>query len=108
MVTARRSRPSFSRSRAASSSSCSYGCSAGSARDAAPSDCPMFPEPIARRPRALPWYRAAVLAALLVWLLPLLAVALTSLRSQEDINRGNFWGWPTDVQLLENYASVLM
>jgi hypothetical protein len=40
-----------------------------------------------------------------VWLLPLVAVALTSLRSQEGSNR-NFWGWPTGLRLFEN-ATVL-
>ena len=49
----------------------------------------------------------AVAATLAVWLLPLVAIALTSLRSQEDLNRGNFWGWPTRSQLFDNYATVL-
>lgn len=46
---------------------------------------------------------AAVLA---IWLLPLAAVALTSLRSMEELNRGNYWGWPQELRW-ENYAAVL-
>ena len=68
----------------------------------------MFPAPIHRRPAAARRaYGAAVTASLFVWLLPLAAVVLTSMRSSEDLNRGNFWAWPTEVRLLENYAEVL-
>ena len=58
----------------------------------------MFPRPIQSRgplPRAL--YQIALPVALLVWLAPLLAVALTSLRAQGDIAAGNYWGWPTSI-----------
>jgi multiple sugar transport system permease protein len=67
----------------------------------------MFPAPIERA--ALPLrigYRAAVAAALTLWLIPLAAVMLTSVRSLEDINLGNYWGWPRRWLLLENYAAV--
>jgi multiple sugar transport system permease protein len=68
----------------------------------------MFPAPISRRSRAArARYRVAVLLSLVVWLLPLIAIALTSMRSQEDLNRGNFWGWPTRIDVLQNYAAVL-
>ena len=68
----------------------------------------MFPAPIVRRSRAVQgMYFAAVLAILAAWMLPLVAVALASLRSLEDLNRGSVWGWPRDVRLLENYAAVL-
>jgi multiple sugar transport system permease protein len=40
-------------------------------------------------------------------MLPLAGVALTSIRSADDLNRGNFWGWPTTVQLVDNYKTVL-
>ena len=52
-------------------------------------------------------HRAAVVLVLIVWLLPLLGVAVTSVRAIEDLNRGNFWGWPSQTQLVENYAAVL-
>ncbi len=67
----------------------------------------MFPPPI--EDRALPVraaYRAAVLVAIALWLLPLLAVMMTSVRSLEDINLGNYWGLPRRWLLLENYTAV--
>lgn len=68
----------------------------------------MFPAPISRSaPAVRVLYGAVVLALLALWLLPLLGVAVTSLRSAEDLNRGNFWGWPSDWRLFENYTSVL-
>ena len=68
----------------------------------------MFPAPIARRSTPIrAGYATVVLMLLVVWLLPLAGVALTSMRSIDDLNRGNFWGWPTDIRLFENYASVL-
>jgi multiple sugar transport system permease protein len=68
----------------------------------------LFPAPLdTRSPAARIRYGAAVIASLFVWLLPLFAIALTSLRSQQDINRGNFWGWPTEFHVFENYVAVL-
>ena len=68
----------------------------------------MFPAAIGRRSSAAQAaYLAAVLLTLAVWMLPLLAVALTSLRSIDDINRGSVWGWPPDLRGLGNYATVL-
>ena len=67
----------------------------------------MFPGPIARRARAVRIaYGTAVIATLALWLLPIVGTALTSLRSAEDLNRGNLWGWPTQIRI-ENYAEVL-
>jgi multiple sugar transport system permease protein len=68
----------------------------------------VFPAPIARRAGGVQAvYLAAVLVTLAVWLLPLVAVALTSLRSLEDLHRGNVWGWPRDIRPFANYATVL-
>jgi multiple sugar transport system permease protein len=50
---------------------------------------------------------ALVLCCLAVWLLPLAAVALTSMRSIDEINRGDLWGWPSAAAALDNYATVL-
>ena len=67
----------------------------------------MFPTPIARAsPAARRTYRAALLVSLALWLLPLLGVALTSVRSIDDLNRGNLWGWPSEFRLVENYTAV--
>ncbi len=67
----------------------------------------MFPTPVERwSPATNAIYRVALPIALLVWLLPLLAVALTSIRSLGDITAGNYWGWPTSINLLENYTAI--
>ena len=68
----------------------------------------MFPRPLAQASPALRRaYRVALAAALLAWLLPLIAVALTSIRSVDDLARGNFWGWPSEIAPLQNYTTVL-
>ncbi|RMH43368.1 MAG: carbohydrate ABC transporter permease [Alphaproteobacteria bacterium] len=67
----------------------------------------MFPTPIERTARH--WqilYRVGLPVALVIWLLPLLAVALTSIRAQGDIIAGNYWGWPTDFHLVQNYTAI--
>jgi multiple sugar transport system permease protein len=67
----------------------------------------MFPTPIARASAPVRvGYKTLLPIALVVWLLPLLAVMLTSIRSQGDIAAGNYWGWPSDFDLLENYSAV--
>jgi multiple sugar transport system permease protein len=65
----------------------------------------MFPAPLeTRSARAL--YGIAVCLLLAVWLLPLAGVALTSLRSAEELARGELWVWPGELRL-SNYAEVL-
>ena len=67
----------------------------------------MFPTPIERASapvRAL--YRTALPLSLLVWLAPIIAVALTSIRGQADLTAGNYWGLPTQWQIAENYTAV--
>ncbi len=67
----------------------------------------MFPTPVEKwSPTNRALYRGALPLALLIWLLPLLAVALTSVRSLGDITAGNYWGWPTTINLLENYTAI--
>jgi multiple sugar transport system permease protein len=51
-------------------------------------------------------YGAVVAACLAIWLLPLVGVALTSLQSSDDLNRGNLWSLPEKPQWA-NYAAVL-
>ena len=67
----------------------------------------MYPLALDRR---APWvriiYRLAVPLVLLAWLLPLLAVFVTSMRSMADINAGNYWGWPSEFQGWNNYSQV--
>lgn len=67
----------------------------------------MFPTPIEKRSSAVQMaYKIALPIALIVWLLPLIAVALTSVRSAGDITAGNYWGWPSSFNLLENYTAI--
>jgi len=67
----------------------------------------VFPAPIERQAMPLQWiYRVALPIALLFWLLPLIAVFLTSIRSAGDITAGNYWGWPTSINLIANYTSI--
>ena len=67
----------------------------------------MFPTPIDKVSapvRAL--YKAALPISLLIWLAPIVAVALTSIRGQADLIAGNYWGLPTQWRILENYTAV--
>ena len=67
----------------------------------------MFPTPIEKTSlNSQRLYKIALPIALIFWLLPLIAVALTSIRSAGDINAGNYWGWPTSFNMLENYTAV--
>jgi multiple sugar transport system permease protein len=66
----------------------------------------MFPASIQKAtPPKRYLYYAAVVVALVAWLLPLLAVLLTSIRSAEDLNMGNYWGWPKEWKL-SNYIEI--
>ena len=67
----------------------------------------MFPTPIALTRPATQWlYRIVLPLALLFLLLPLIAVALTSIRGAADLNAGNYWGLPTQWRIAENYQAV--
>ncbi len=67
----------------------------------------MFPRPIEKSTPAKRFgYQAFLPIALIIWLLPLLAIALTSIRGAKDINSGNVFGWPSEFKLLENYTAV--
>ena len=66
----------------------------------------MFPAPMQKAAPAKRYlYYAAVVVALVAWLLPLLAVLLTSIRSAEDLNMGNYWGWPKEWKF-SNYIEI--
>jgi multiple sugar transport system permease protein len=66
----------------------------------------MFPRPIQDRPQAVQWlYTIALPIALLLWLFPLLGVALTSLRPASDLAQGNYFGMPSGIAW-ENYVYI--
>ncbi len=69
----------------------------------------MFPKPIEKStPGTQIAYKAILPIALLIWLLPMLAIIATSVRPPEDINRGNVFGWPSSFQVWENYSAVFI
>jgi multiple sugar transport system permease protein len=66
----------------------------------------MFPRPIQDRPQAVQWlYTIALPIALILWLFPLLGVALTSLRPASDLAQGNYFGVPSGIAW-ENYVYI--
>ena len=68
----------------------------------------MYPMPVQRwRPLPRAVYRLSLPVALLVWLVPLLAVLVTSVRSSDELLNGDYWGWPKHFALLENYGTAL-
>ena len=67
----------------------------------------MFPRPLAQRSNFYQrTYKILVPVALFIWLLPLLAIFMTSIRPIADINTGNVFGWPSEFQFLANYTEV--
>ncbi len=67
----------------------------------------MYPASIDNAPKPFAiGYRVALWLSLILWLLPLAAIFMTSVRSLADINQGNYWGLPSEWQLLDNYAAV--
>lgn len=67
----------------------------------------MFPAPIQK---SAPWvstvYQILLPVALVLWLLPLLGVAVTSIRPSGDLAAGNYFGLPSRFAGFENYAAV--
>ncbi len=67
----------------------------------------MFPTPIQKRSEAVRvTYQVFLPIALILWLLPLIAVASFSIRPLTDFTQGNFWGWPSSFNLFSNYGRV--
>ncbi|NKB52864.1 MAG: ABC transporter permease subunit [Rhizobiaceae bacterium] len=67
----------------------------------------MFPAPIEKSTSSVQTaYKVALPVALLLWLLPLIAIFLTSIRPAVDINTGNVFGIPSEFNLIENYSAV--
>ena len=66
----------------------------------------MFPRPIAQvsAPARIS-YQVALPIVLILWLLPLLGVAFTSVRPASDLAQGNYFGWPSSFAW-QNYVEV--
>ncbi|OYU17174.1 MAG: sugar ABC transporter permease [Rhodobacteraceae bacterium PARR1] len=66
----------------------------------------MFPRPIQKSSAPAQWlYAVALPVALILWLFPLLGVALTSLRPASDLAQGNYFGMPSGIAW-ENYVFI--
>ena len=67
----------------------------------------MFPTPIQKVSLKINiTYKVLLIFTLILWLLPLLAVMKTSIRTAEDILKANYWTIPTEFALIENYGTV--
>ena len=67
----------------------------------------MFPKPNEKSTRT--WqlgYQALLPTVMLLWLAPLLALALFSIRPDSDFLVGNYWGWPSSFEMTKNYGMV--
>ena len=66
----------------------------------------MFPRPIQQTsPASQLMYKIALPVALVLWLFPLLGVAITSVRPASDLAQGNYFGMPSYLAF-ENYGDV--
>lgn len=66
----------------------------------------MFPRPIEQTTAATQiLYKIALPIALVLWLLPLLGVAMTSLKPSSDLAAGNYFGLPSELAF-SNYLDV--
>lgn len=67
----------------------------------------MFPTPVQNAPA---WvrngYKVLLPIALILWLFPLIGVAITSVRPASDLAAGNYFGVPSSFAGIENYTAV--
>ena len=69
----------------------------------------MFPRPIQQQSKgAQALYQTLLPISLVLWLAPLLAVALFSVKPDSDFTTGNYWGLPGQFSLFENYGKVFL
>ena len=67
----------------------------------------MFPRPIQTQSAAAQaTYKAALPLVLILWLLPLIAVMLFSIKPDTDFTNANYWGLPSSFDLIPNYRRV--
>lgn len=68
----------------------------------------MFPKPIEKTTRSTQLtYQALLPVALLLWLAPLIAVALFAVRPAVDFTTGNYWGMPSSFEFFNNFGQVI-
>ena len=67
----------------------------------------MFPTPLEKTSRQ--WqigYQVLLPIVLIIWLLPLIAVAVFSIKPDADFTNGNYWGLPSSFEMFTNYGKV--
>ena len=67
----------------------------------------MFPTPLEKTSRQ--WqisYQVLLPIVLIIWLLPLIAVAIFSIKPEADFVNGNYWGLPSSFEMFNNYGKV--
>ncbi|VWB49364.1 sugar ABC transporter permease [Burkholderia lata] len=68
----------------------------------------MYPMPVSRWSRPSRWlYGVSLPCALALWLAPLMAVLVTSIRSSDELAAGHYWTWPRHFALVANYGTAL-
>jgi len=68
----------------------------------------MFPTPIEKAAPTTQWlYTLALPLALIIWLLPLIGVAVTSVRPASDLAQGNYFGMPSTLAF-GNYVDIFV
>ncbi|MFQ3183115.1 MAG: multiple sugar transport system permease protein [Alteromonas macleodii] len=68
----------------------------------------MFPKPLSKTSHQ--WqitYHLLLPVVLVIWLLPLIAVAVFSIKPDADFTNGNYWGMPSSFEMVNNYGKVL-
>lgn len=67
----------------------------------------MFPTPIEKStPTVQVAYKALLPISLILWLLPLISIAVFSIKPDADFTTGNYWGLPTSFEFFTNYGKV--
>lgn len=69
----------------------------------------MFPRPIQKAsPLSNLVYQISIPLTLLIWLIPMFAIVLTSIRPAADITAGNYWGIPSSFNFWGNYSTIFV
>ena len=69
----------------------------------------MFPTPIEKSSRT--WqltYQSLLPLALIMWLLPLIAVMIFAIKPAADFATGNYWGMPSSFEFFNNFGRVFL
>lgn len=67
----------------------------------------MFPTPLEKTSRQ--WqisYQVLLPIVLIIWLLPLIAVTIFSIKPEADFVNGNYWSLPSSFEMFNNYGKV--